>query len=217
MKKRGLIFLVIVVLSVGTFSIAEGDTILFPVLASNPSGGVTTLISVANYSVVGTPSTHLKYFYASKEALIGGLPNHTGDCNSTFQVRPTYPFDLVTFDVSGSFGGGGALFSDPNSYGGNFDIQRSGALRGYLLVTNSDAAGNAVSVGTNYPALYGEAINIDFLEGAAWGYRAINDNTTENNDFTHVSAGGKSSAGKMTFLMICLFSTMEDAPLTIPS
>ena len=159
------------------------DTVLFPVIAVNQPN-VTTLVSVFN--LPGSTSSHLRYVYRSKESLVGGLPNHTGNCTTTSFVRPTYDSDLVTFDTSGVFNSGNALFNDGNAYLGSFELGLSGPRRAYLLVTNSDSGGNRVDVSDNQ-ALGGEAIVMDIASGAAWGMRALND--TGREDYTFDKAG----------------------------
>lgn len=187
MKGKAVLLAVMLcfVLALGTFSTAKADTILFPVIAVNQPN-VTTIVSVTNRP--GGTSTHLHYIYRLKETLVGGLPNISGTCASQAFTRPTLDGDLVSFDASGVMNSGDALFGDTNSYGGSFDIGGTGARRAYLLVTNSDAAGTRVDVGQQ--DLAGEAIIMDILTGAAWGYRAINDWTREDYTFTNVDDGG---------------------------
>jgi len=179
MKRSFVLSVVIIcfVLTLGTFSTAKADTVLFPVIATNYPY-VTTIVSVTNQ---GPTFTHLNYIYSYKPALIGGVPNYTGGCAVYNRVRPTWEPDVVSFDASGAFNAGWALFNDPDSYGGPFHLPVSGPYRAYLLVRNSDAAGNSVDVGSDF-SLRGEAIIMDIFSGAAWGYRAVNDTTRE--DFT---------------------------------
>jgi hypothetical protein len=184
--KRSLVVLAVLVcfvLTFGAFSIAKADTILFPVIAVNQPN-VTTIVSVFN--LTGTTSSHLHYIYRDKASLVGSLPNYTGSCGSQSFTRNTLDSDLVSFDASGVFNGGNALFNDPNTYNGAFSMSGTGARRAYLLVTNSNASGTRVDVGDNQ-ALGGEAIIMDIATGAAWGYRAINDTARE--DYTFTQAG----------------------------
>lgn len=178
MKRKVLAFGLVVLFAIGTFSTAKADTVLFPVIVTNYPY-VTTIVSVTNQ---GPTSTYLNYIYSYKSALIGGVPNYTGGCAVYNRVRPTWPPDVVSFDASGTFNAGWALFNDPDGYGGPFHLpQGAPPYRSYLLVTNSDAAGNRVNVGSNF-SLRGEAIVMDIFSGAAWGYRAVNDQIRE--DFT---------------------------------
>lgn len=186
MKGKAVLLAVMLcfVLALGTLTTAKADTLLFPVIAQNQPN-VTTIISVIN----GAASTHLRYIYRMKETLVGGLPNITGTCTSQAFTRPSFSGDLVSFDVSGVFNGGNALFGDTTSYGGTFDTGGAGARRAYLLVSNSDAGGTRVDVGSN-TALRGEAILMDIAGGAAWGYRAVNDSTREDYSFINAQDGG---------------------------
>lgn len=178
MKVKGLVCgLIILLLTIGVFNFAKADTLLFPVIATNYPN-VTTIVSVTNQ---GPTSNYLEYIYSVKASLAGGSPNYTGGCFVDSFVSPTWAPDLVSFDASGAIGGGNALYNDPDNYGGAFYIDASGANRSYLLVTNSDSAGNRVNVGSNF-SLSGEAIIMDIFSGAAWGYRAVNDPLRE--DFT---------------------------------
>lgn len=70
----------------------------------------------------------------------------------------TFDGDIDSFDVSGIFNGGNALYGDVNAYGGNFSLIGTGPRRAYFLVTNSDASGTPVVVG-NPRDLGGEAIH----------------------------------------------------------
>lgn len=194
--KAGLLILgLVILLVVGTFSVAKADTILFPVIAVNQPN-VTTVISVFSDPLV--PTTNLNFIYRLKCTFDGcgtsGTPNYTGTCLSQSFVRNTFAGDLLSFDASGVFNGGNALFSDPDTYSGTFDIGGSGARRAYLIVTNSNASGTRVNVGSNV-ALGGEAIIMDIAAGAAWGYRAVNDINREDFNFTQAGVGTAIYAG----------------------
>jgi hypothetical protein len=124
-----LIAILCFVLSIGVFSIASADTILFPVIAVNQPN-VTTIVSVYNWS----PSVdYLHYIYRFKDSLVGGSPNYTGSCSTAEFTRPTKNLDLVSFDASGTFNSGNALFGDTDSYGGSFSLPGTGIRRAYLL------------------------------------------------------------------------------------
>jgi hypothetical protein len=182
MKGKFAVLAVIVcfILTFGAFSTAKADTILFPVIAVNQPN-VTTIVSVFNDP--GHTSSYLHYIYRNKASLVGSTPNHAAYCGSQGFTRNTFDSDIVSFDTSGVFNGGNALFNDPNTYGGAFGMSSTGAQRAYLLVTNSDAGGTRVDVGDNQ-ALGGEAIVMDIASGAAWGYRAANDISREDYSFT---------------------------------
>lgn len=171
-----------------TFKPAIADSILFPVLVSNPPD-VTTLFSVVDGAASGG-STHLTYIYRYKDAFdSSGVPNRNGNCSSRTLTRSTTNGDVVSFDVSGSFDGGGALFGDANFYGGDFGLGVSGPQRGYLLVTNSNSSGTPVAVGDNVD-LSGEFVAMDIVGGAAWGGKAINDINREDFDFINATTPG---------------------------
>jgi len=148
---------------------------------------VTTIVSVINR--LGTTSSHLHYIYRHKDALVGGSPNLTGNCSTVQFTRATSAGDIVSFDPSGTFNSGNALFGDTNSYDGGFGMGLTGARRAYLLVTNSDASGNRVDV-SNDIKLGGEAIIMDIATGAAWGMKGINDETREDYTFVNHDDGG---------------------------
>lgn len=182
MNRKVILFtLICFVLSFCNFLTAKADTILFPVIATNYPN-VTTIVSVINRGGGTTSSTHLRYIYSYKDSYVGSLPNYSGGCSVSSVVRPTWVPDVVSFDVSGAYNGGWALFNDPDNYGGSFALGLSGPHRAYLLVTNSDAFGNRVNVGYTW-SLGGEAILMDIAFGAAWGYKAVNDSNGEDFSF----------------------------------
>lgn len=185
----------IVVSTVST--VAYADTILFPIIASNPPN-VTTIISVTN---MGPSVSFMKYIYAWKPTfIIGGVPNNGGACFFQSFVRTDVAPDVLSFDVSGIYEDGSALFNDPDAfvYGGSFKITGvSPPIRGYLLVSNSDAAGNRLDVG-NPLALGGEAVLLDIAFGSAWGYKALNDPSREDFNFNPVGGGGGSLTNVLT-------------------
>lgn len=157
---------------------AYADTILFPYVPKNLPN-VTTLVSVVNKSS-GAP--FLLYSYSHKDIGAALETGCTLDPPDEI-VRPTHQNDLVTFDVAGSFNGGSALFSDPDSYGGTFNNPRPGPHRMTLLVSHSNLGGTLVNVGSNQ-SLYGEAMILDIAFGASWGYKALNDPNREDDTFT---------------------------------
>jgi len=168
------------------------DTLLFPVLTSS-GPQIRTLVSVINRPGGSSPKLNLIYRY--KSALGGdGLPNLAGGCETTTASRATFAGDLVSWDVSGTMDGGQALFGDTNAYGGSFGLGVQGPQRGYLLVTHADNGGNRQALGQPL-GLAGEFVNLDVGGGAAWGGRAINDRTREDDGFlTEDNGGGVYSA-----------------------
>ena len=202
MKGKVFILSLGALLTMGAFSLARADTLLFPVLAVNQPN-VTTIVSVINNA--SPSSTHLTYTYRYKDTFVSGLPNITGACSAASVTRSTYTRDLVSFDASGTLNSGNALFGDTDTYGGGFALPGTGARRAYLLVTHSNAAGVPQTVG-NF-TLAGEAIVMDIVGGAAWGYKAINDTTHE--DFTFDSAGVQTSLSGTGFRYFSFFPPNE--------
>lgn len=180
MKRKVFILTLVVLLATGAFSLAGADTLLFPVVAVNQPN-VTTIVSVVNSA--DPSSTHLTYTYRYKDTTVGGLPNITGACSTASVTRSTYYKDLVSFDASGTLNSGNALFGDTDTYGGAFALPGTGARRAYLLVTHSNAAGVPQTAPTSF-SLSGEAIIMDIVGGAAWGYKAINDTAHQDYTFT---------------------------------
>ncbi len=178
MKKCIFMLSMVFVLSVLLTPQVSADTILFPYIASD-GVNVTTIISVVNKS---NSATHLTYIYRYKT----GSAALDAGCTTQSFTRPTHTNDLVTFDVSGIFASGNAMYNDSDAYGGTFSLNPSTPIRGYLLVTHSDSTGarvdvsnSSISAGTR--TLYGEAVLLDITSGAAWGYRA--QNTRHRQDF----------------------------------
>ncbi|MCI0469017.1 MAG: hypothetical protein L0Y62_03005 [Nitrospirae bacterium] len=186
MKRKILLFTSLLFLLSGA-ALSQADTILFPVITVNyPS--VVTIVSVTN--APGATSSHLHYIYRYKSAQnTDGTPNLEGTCSSQGFSQTTFDGDIVSFDPSGYLNSGNAMYWDTNSYSGAFTMAGTGARRAYLLVTNSNSSGTRVNVSNNLD-LGGEAILMDIAYGAAWGYRAVNDNTREDYTFISKDAGG---------------------------
>ena len=173
-----------VVFIFGSLSSAIADTLLFPVIAVNQPN-VTTIISIMNEADTSS-AAYLNYIYRVKDSIVENLPNITGECSAVKFTRPTYYHDLVSFDASGIMNNGNALFGDTDSYGGGFGIGLTGPRRAYLLVSHANSSGTRVDVGST-SKLVGEAIIMDIMYGAAWGYKAVND--TEREDYTFTITG----------------------------
>jgi hypothetical protein len=181
MKGKLLILVGIIcfVLTFGAFSAVKADTILFPAITVSPS--VTTIISVLN---VSSDITNLHYVYRYKDP-----SSVTSACTTKEFTRPTYEDDLVSFDAQGTFNSGQALFGDTDSYGGSFELSSSGTYRAYLLVSHSDAGGTRTNT-TCAGCIAGEAIMLDIGAGAAWGYKAIQDSSSQTYTFKNYVDGG---------------------------
>jgi hypothetical protein len=189
MKGKKVIWIVLLcfLMALGSFTAAKADTILFPVIAMG-SPNVTTVVSVMVRP--GSTSSHLHYIYSVKDAMVSGSPNITGSCTKVQFTRTNFDSDVLSFDATGIFNSGNALFGDTDSYGGGFSLSGTGDRRAYLLVTNaSDSSGTRVDVGNNQD-LGGEAILMEIGFGAAWGMRGINDITREDYTFINVDDGG---------------------------
>jgi hypothetical protein len=182
MKGKGVMLVFVWLFIFGMVSTTSGDTLLFPVIVVNPPY-VTTIVSVINQG----PSTgYLRYDYDYKSA----SSDYSVGCFVNSFVRWDYEPDIVSFDASGTFDGGNALFNDPDFYNGSFKTIATPPARAYLLVSNSDSAGNRVNIGYSQ-ALRGEAVVMDIASGSAWGYRAVNDYTHEDYTFlSDVDGGG---------------------------
>jgi len=166
--------------------IVQADTILFPVINVNP-GNVATIVSITNYATTTSPK--LKYIYRHKSIYDGALPNLSGNCSTYSFFNETYASDLVSFDISAKFDNGSALYTDSNIYTNKFNLPASTASRAYMLVTHADSAGNRTNVGEKN-SLYGEVIMMDIVNGAAWGYRGVNDKLNEDYTFQAVDKSG---------------------------
>lgn len=173
-------------------NVAQSDEILFPYVVASDT--VTTLISVMNTRGRGGAQTdevlHYEYFFKR-----GTPPTNSASCEEVDFEVPTSKNDIISFDVSAHFGADaparGVLFNDPGSEGSpgvvnafykNTDLAAlagTGAVRSFLMVDN-----NALPPGgTGTPSalvsgadrsIFGEAIILEFDNGAAWGYRAYN-------------------------------------------
>lgn len=168
-------------------NLTQADTILFPVVNVNPSN-VATIVSITNNAATTSPK--LKYIYRHKATTDNGQPNLTGTCASYSFFNETYANDLVSFDVSGTFDSGSALYTDSNAYANKFNLPVTTASRAILLVTHADIAGNRTDVNEK-SSLSGEVIMMDVVNGAAWGYRGVNDKNREDYNFqTAYKSGG---------------------------
>lgn len=161
--------------------VANADSIFFPYVVKSPS--VATILSVVNTSDnMGTdiwqndPATHTHVRLVYKEAANATV--NTAQCQSIDRTYPSSRNDLVTFDVGGVFGDDSSvLFGDPTDYSGmDFGLATPASLmRGFVLVDNDPVLAGVGA--TNYGAeatMFGEALVLEYSNGAAWGYRALN-------------------------------------------
>ncbi len=175
---------------------ASADAILFPYVVNG--GAVTTILSaVATRTIPDDPadfrfdqSLHYAYSYKAPAAASDPTP-WDEPCEELDFYNPSSVADIVTFNIGAvmNVAQNGVLFEtnpfvppfDPGKrvfYPENFG-QFPAGHRGYVTVDNN-APGSAGLDGT----LYGEALILDFTNGAAFGYRAYNP-ATNNVDLTN--------------------------------
>lgn len=156
--------------------------IMFPYVGASDT--VTTIVTVINrYTGVipGGQGLHYQIFTkAGNDATDAGLGN---PCQEASVFRPTSVNDIVTFDLSGHFGDANGVLFEPKGGFANrsysfFESILAGIpedqprmVRGWLMVDNLGTP--ALPVGTGaVDDLHGEALLMDFVEGASWGYVA---------------------------------------------
>lgn len=148
-------------------SMVKADALLFPYVVTSPT--VASIISVVNKDTDGR--LFLEYFTKINLA-------HDSECTSSGRTEVgSGQNDVVSFEANGRFVGpapastiGGPLFNDPGSNAGyagdDFTMGLPGTTtRAYLVVDDGDSNGED---------LYGEAIILETVGGAAWGYIAFN-------------------------------------------
>jgi hypothetical protein len=147
-------------------SAAQADQILFPYLVRSDT--VTTILSVIN-GADGPNELHYRY-YNTDGAAAGGA------CQETDYDQNSSPNDIVTFDISGTFGDDlGVLFESGDDSQINAQYRKNFALfknikpiRAYALVDNN------VEADFSGESIHGEALILEFVNGASWGYHAYN-------------------------------------------
>jgi hypothetical protein len=196
------LMLAVVLITMLLCATAYADSILFPYINSNP-GNLSTIINIINTATPAIltcvdPNDALLLHYRYFTKPVSGTGSATTDiCEEIDFSRPSTTGDLVTFDVTGIINSGKAMFGDATNYnlgGGapNFDIPTVGGLtdarRGYLLVNHGCTVTGEIPGGTQGVAgdLDGEAILLDVVNGAAWGYRAVMADPTVVGDYAFV-------------------------------
>jgi hypothetical protein len=170
MKKNLIVlFLVCCFMAFGAVQKVRADALMFPYVIT--SSTVTTLLTVVHHDIQNnSPQLHYAYFYKTDPY------DQDEICDEGNFWRDTTPEDVVTFDVGGHFGSatGGVLFNDPTNYGGAaFNVLTAvSPTRAFVLVDDANGVRDA--------ELYGEALLIEFVSGAAWGYRAYNSTSTSS-------------------------------------
>lgn len=173
-----------VALAAGTMAAHAADVLLFPYVVSG--GSVTTLVSVINTEgTIGvTPATYYngngsasgayssanKYLHWRYHIKTADTPE--SNCLENDGYFPTSPLDLVTYDVSGTRGEGGVMFSDPST---NNNWKAAGPLNQLNAITLNGERGVLFvhNAGNTAETLAGEALIVEFDTGAAWGYGAV--------------------------------------------
>jgi len=156
---------------------AHADRIMFPYVGG--SATVATIVTVINQATAPGNVLHYQLFHKSGAT----ADNNTAACNEDSVFRPTSRNDIVTFDLTGHFGGTNGVLFEPSPTTPNYGTQSFALLkpilaaatpqqaRGWLMVDNQGVGATGPIVpGT----LSGEAFLLDFVEGAAWGYVAYN-------------------------------------------
>lgn len=161
-------------------SMAHADRIMFPYIGG--SATVATIVTVINRGrpIAGQPhALHYQIFHKSGAT----ADNNAAPCQEDSVFRPTSVNDIVTFDLTGKFGGANGVLFEPSPTTPNYGAQSFALLkpimdaatpkqaRGWLMVDNQGVG----AVGPAAPGtMSGEAFLLDFVEGAAWGYVAYN-------------------------------------------
>ena len=160
---------------------AQADEILFPyVVASNT---VTTIVSTINifedfFQAPVANQLHYRYYYKNGSS----AESNSAACAEVNERLPSSPNDIVTFDVAERFGTNnlGIVFEDVATssnvdYGSKtFSLLNiTLPVRAFLVVDNNDFFTGAGLFSTA-TSVAGEAIVLEFVTGAAWGYAAYN-------------------------------------------
>lgn len=167
--------------AIGASALVSGAAVagsgLWPHVVFSPS--VTTIVSVINEGVVD----ELHYILYYKDISVDD-PN-LELCEEVNVFRPTSPNDIQSIDLGNVYGSAtqGVLFNDPsinNNWEGRGSYALAAAtglssLRGYLIVDNSVADAEDVS---------GDALILEYANGAAWGYQAKTTGTIGPLDFS---------------------------------
>jgi hypothetical protein len=155
-----------VAVSLGTsvvgMSAAQADEILFPYLVRSDT--VTTILSVVNDDdFLGSDQLHYRYYYKSGAS----ATNPSATCQEANYRENSSANDIVTFDVSGTFGDAQGVLFEPAAAQINVGYDKSFALfrtlspvRAYAIVDNNDVFNVNQDV-------HGEALILEFANGAS--------------------------------------------------
>ncbi|MEA1051512.1 hypothetical protein U5801_17110 [Lamprobacter modestohalophilus] len=181
-----------IAIAIGVSAISSGAAVagagLWPHVVNSPS--VTTVVSVINSDTSPTSPDTLHYilWYKNIDPDTSATPPNLRACEEVNVFLPTSPNDIQSIDLGNVFTDPtedprlGVLFNDPsvnNDWAGSgrtFALAQAAnttPLRGYLVVDNSDTAGENVS---------GDALVLEYATGAAWGYYAKTDSGDDFED-----------------------------------
>jgi hypothetical protein len=200
-------------MTMGATSAIAADTLLFPYVVNSTT--TTTIVSVIDrgdgatnrYSpagVVGSGAGFNRNHWRLHFKDGANATSNTATCGEINFFLPSSPNDLQSVDLGGTFGATtrGVLFNDPSSNNNwnvagvnfNFASTLNNPMRGALFVHNADSV-----VGQT---MQGEAMVLEYANGAAWGYQALavdngGANTAAGFDF---SALGSTTGQGITFM-----------------
>lgn len=178
---------------------AQADEILFPYVVT--SATVTTLVSTMNNAGTFTGDEapnklHYRYWYKNGPNPNGGAEDNLRTCAEVNRPLPSSANDIVTFDAGGQLKTDnlGIAFEDvevstlPESDGRGYGNASFALLAGitppvrsFLIVDNNEFTSDETFFRTS-DSLAGEAIVLEFVNGAAWGYAAYNPAGRYNTD-----------------------------------
>lgn len=217
-------------MTMGATSAIAADTLLFPYVVNSTT--TTTIVSVIDRGdgatdrynsagVVGNGAGFNRNHWRLHFKDGANATNNAATCGEINFYLPTSPNDLQTVDLGGTFGATtrGVLFNDPstnnnwNAAGVNFNFAATlqDPMRGALFVHNADSTTNQT--------MQGEAMVLEFANGAAWGYQALAvNNGTANDSNGFAFAGATSTTGQgVTFMPPAeTFTRLFVTPVTTP-
>ena len=179
-----------VAVAIGTagIGVAQADEVLFPYVVSSATVG--TILSIVNRDpdVPNTPNTiHFRYMYKEGAAATDNMAS----CVEVDYRWTSSQNDLLDVSVDDSFGGTtrGVLFNDPSTNAAYAPTTTSLSLlasltapiRAYVVVDNNDnhVAGFPWG-GLENSMAAPQATILEFINGAAWGYKGYNSDAAIN-------------------------------------
>ena len=179
-----------VAVAIGTAGIgmAQADEVLFPYVVSSATVG--TILSIVNTDFDADPDTndpipntiHFRYMYKEGAAATDNMAT----CQEYDRRFTSSQNDLLDVSVDDSFGSAtrGILFNDPStnaSYQPD-TVSMSGLaaltapVRAYVVVDNNDNIPGGPFIGDENTMVAAQATILEFINGAAWGYKGYNSN-----------------------------------------